>query len=342
MIRRPVTIKDVAVRSGVHASTVSRVLNPATRTMVSPELARRVLNVAEELGYRRNPLASGLRTRRTFTIGVLIPDFSNPVFPPIVRGIESTLSAHGYMAVLAEGASREQTEQPALENLVSRRVDGLILATAHCQDSVIEACAASGTPIVLVNRALESAEVSAVVNDDERGVRLALEHLTVLGHRRIAYVGGPQTTSTGHGRYRAFLRVAAELGVDVATDQIINASAFTEAAGKEALLAILARRKDLTAVVAANDLLALGVYDALSASGLRCPEDMSVTGFNDMPFVDRCAPPLTTVHIPHHALGVAAAELLLRQIANPSAAPTRVRLEPHLVVRGSTRAREGS
>jgi LacI family transcriptional regulator len=342
MIRRPVTIKDVAERSGVHASTVSRVLNPATRAMVSPALAARVLGVAEQLGYRRNPLASGLRTRRSFTVGVLIPDLSNPVFPPIVRGIERTLSARGFIAILADSANSAQTEQAIVENLMSRQIDGLILATANRNDPVVEAWAASGTPLVLVNRAMARADVSAVVNDDELGIRLALEHLTSLGHRRIGYVGGPQSTSTGYDRYRAFLDVGRSLQLEVVGEHVVNAETFTEAAGERALRAILGARSELTAIVAANDLLALGAYDALAGHKLRCPDDLSITGFNDMPFINRCSPPLTTVHIPHHELGVAAAQLLLRHIDDSSAPPGRIRLEPHLVIRGSTRRLEDS
>jgi LacI family transcriptional regulator len=337
MSRRRITIKDVATRSGVHASTVSRVLNPETRGMVSEALAQKVLAIAEGLGYRRNPLASGLRTRRSYMVGVLIPDLSNPVFPPIVRGIERTLSANGFIAILADCANNEQTEQAMVENLQSRQIDGLILATAHRKDPVIEACLASGMPLVLVNRSVARADVSAVVNDDELGIRLALEHLTGLGHTRIGYVGGPQSTSTGYDRYRAFLKVARRIGIAVTPEIIVNAEAFSEPAGKQAFLRILESGKELSAVVAANDLLALGGYDALAARGQRCPDDLSITGFNDMPFIDRCQPPLTTVHIPHDGLGVQAALLLLERIADPDARARRVRLKPSLALRGSTR-----
>ena len=332
-----ITIKDVARRSGVHPSTVSRVLNPATRSMVSDALAARVLEIAAGLGYRRNPLASGLRTRRSFTVGVLIPDLSNPVFPPIVRGIERTLSANGFIAILADCANNEQTEQAIVENLQSRQIDGLILATAHRRDPVVEACVASGTPLVLVNRMLARTDVAAVVNDDELGIRLALEHLTGLGHRRIGYVGGPPSTSTGYDRHRAFLTVMRALGLELDTDLVLNARAFNEAAGQQAFFEILDSGTGPTAVVAANDLLALGGYDALAARGLSCPDDLSITGFNDMPFIDRCQPPLTTVHIPHDELGVQAALLLLERIADPATPARRLRLEPTLTVRGSTR-----
>jgi LacI family transcriptional regulator, galactose operon repressor len=339
MMRRmaSVTIKDVARRCGVHASTVSRVLNPSTRAMVSVALAERVLRAADRLGYRRNPLASGLRTRRSYTIGVLIPDLTNPVFPPIVRGVERTLSASGFIAILADSANDQRNEQAMLENLQSRQIDGLILATAHRKDPVVAACIERSIPLVLVNRSVEDHAISAVVNDDELGIRLALEHLIALGHRKIAYVGGPQNTSTGYARYRAFRKVARALGIPLEQSITVNARSFDETAGAQALDRIFGSGVGFSAVVAANDLLALGCCDAIASRGLNCPRDVSVTGFNDMPFVGRCNPPLTTVHIQHDELGVQAARLLLQRISEPQAPATLLRLAPHLVVRGSTR-----
>jgi LacI family transcriptional regulator, galactose operon repressor len=332
------TIKDVARRCGVHASTVSRVLNPQTRAMVSEEVAERILRVADRLGYQHNRFASGLRTRRSYTVGVLIPDLTNPVFPPIVRGVERTLSNNGFTAILADSANDQRNEQAILESLQGRQVDGLILATAHRKDPVVAACVERHIPVVLVNRSVDDPAVSAVVNDDEAGIRLALEHLIERGHRGIAYVGGPQSTSTGYARYRAFLKVARALGLAPDKALAVNARSFDEEAGERALADILARDRPFTAVVSANDLLALGCYDAIAARGLNCPRDLSVTGFNDMPFVDRCNPPLTTVHIQHDELGAAAARLLLERIREPASPARLLSLEPRLVIRGSTRA----
>jgi LacI family transcriptional regulator len=331
-------IKDVARRAGVHASTVSRVLNPATRSMVSEKLTEEILRIAAELGYRRNTLASGLRTRRTYTVGMIIPDLTNPVFPPIVRGAERTLDAHGYIAILADSGSRERSEREIVENMRARDVDGLIMATAKRRDPVIDACVEEGIPLVLVNRTVSQHNVAAVINDDELGIELALAHLIELGHSRIAYIGGPQSTSTGYVRYQAFIKCARRSGLDVDRKLIVNASEFSEPAGADALERLLASRRQFTAVLTANDLLAVGCYDALGTRSLRCPDDISITGFNDMPFADRFQPPLTTLHIPHDELGVQAANLLLERIANPEIPAKQLRLEPRLVVRGSTAA----
>lgn len=339
MRKARVTINEVAAKARVHASTVSRVLNEETRSMVSSEVADRVLAIAGKLGYLPNPLAAGLRTRRSRTIGVLIPDLTNPVFPPIVRGITQTLADAGYVVVLADSNNDVRNAQKIVATLRARHVDGLILATAQREDPVVADVIEHGIPLVLVNRSADKTPVATVTTDDDLGIHLALEHLLELGHRRIAFVGGPQSTSTGYVRYRAFLAAIKERGLEIDRQMIVNGKAFSEASGKESLATIIQTEGvSFTAVVAANDLLALGCFDALEQHGLRCPHDVSVTGFNHMPFVDRFTPSLTTVHIPHRELGIKSAELLLERIANPTIQPRTIRLRPHLVVGRSTRA----
>ncbi len=338
MVKRKVNIKDVAARAEVHPSTVSRVMNPETRSMVSERVADRVTRIASEMGYTRSPLGAGLRTGRSFTIGVIIPDLSNPMFPPIVRGIERTLEAEGYIAILADSDNSQKSERAIFDSMKSRRIDGLILATAHIEDPIVEDCIEEQLPVVLVNRTTDKHDVTEVINNDELGIQLALSHLIELGHRQIAFLGGPQNTSTGRDRYRAFKNLADNGQFELDQDLCASCTAFTEAAGHTGMLGILDRNKPFSAVVAANDLLALGCYDALEERGVSCPGDVSVTGFNDMPFVDRFSPPLTSLHIPHDELGVQAANLLLAEIRDSDAPRTTIRLDPVLVVRGSTAA----
>jgi LacI family transcriptional regulator len=338
MARRKTNIKDVAARAEVHPSTVSRVLNPATRSMVSEAVADRITRIAEDMGYARSPLASGLRTGKSYTIGVIIPDLSNPVFPPVVRGIERTLGAAGYIAILADSDNSEKSERAIFDSMKSRQIDGLILATAHIEDPVVTDCIDEQLPVVLVNRTIDAHNVAAVINNDELGIQLAVSHLCELGHREIAFLGGPQNTSTGRDRYRAFLKLAKDGYFELNPDICVNCPAFSTTAGHQAMLGILDRKQAFTAVVTANDLLALGCYDALQERGLACPGDVSVTGFNDMPFVDRLSPPLTTLHIQHDELGVQAANQLLAEIATEDAARRTIRLDPELVIRGSTAA----
>ncbi|MCJ7591008.1 MAG: LacI family transcriptional regulator [Woeseiaceae bacterium] len=338
MAKRNVNIKDVARKAKVHPSTVSRVLNPETRSMVSGAVADRVSRIAHEMGYARSSLAYGLRTGRTHTVGVLIPDLTNPMFPPIIRQIERTLAEKGYIAILADSDNNQGNESTIVQSLKSRNVDGLILATAHRRDSVVSTCIDEHIPLVLVNRTIDAHSVTAVINDDEHGIYLAISHLVELGHKSIAYIGGPQDTSTGHDRYLAFKKLMRKGIFKSHSDLILNCKAFTEAEGHKGFLSILNKGRKFTAVVAANDLLALGCYDALQELGLQCPADMSVTGFNDMPFVDRLAPPLTSLRIPHDEIGNQAAKLLLERIQNSKSSVRTVNLLPELIVRGSTSA----
>jgi LacI family transcriptional regulator len=337
MPRRKVNIKDVAAKAGVHASTVSRVLNADTRSMVSEKVAGRIEKIADQLGYARSPLASGLRTGRSLTIGVMIPDLTNPLFPPIVRSIERTLSARGYVVMLTDSDNDQKNELALLKSMRARQIDGLILATAHRKDQVVDICVMEQIPLVLVNRTTDKHNAASVINDDALGIEMAVQHLVAQGHQRIAYIGGPQNTSTGRDRYLAFRQLMKNGQLKSHADLIVNAKAFTEAEGERVLGSMLKLRQKFTAVVAANDLLALGCYDALQAKGLSCPGDISVTGFNDMPFVDKLSPALTSLRIPHEELGNQAAQLLLAQLADPeSGSNTIITLKPELIVRAST------
>ncbi len=329
-------IRLIAHRAGVHWSTVSRVLNPQTRTMVSSEVAERILKIAESVGYQRNRLAVGLKTRRSFTVGMIVPDLTNPVFPAIVRAVEHVLGAEGYVTVLADSDRSRETETAIIGSMRARQVDGLILATAHLQDNIVAQCRKDRMPFVLVNRTTLETDVSSVASNDDRGIHRVIEHLVGLNHRRIAFVGGPLDTSTGFSRRKAFVAALQEHRLKVDHKAIVDSQAFTIESGLASGREVLRAHRRITAIVAANDMLALGCYDALNEAGLHCPQDISVTGYNDMPFADRFNPPLTTVRIPLEDIGQQAAQLLLRQMRNPETPATAVLLEPALVVRGST------
>jgi len=335
-VRTPPTIRDVARLAEVHPGTVSRALNEQTRALVNEETAARVLRVADELGYRPNSIARGLKTSRSFTVGVLIPDLTNPLFPPIVRGIEDRLAQDGYTPLIVNTDNDPTRERSHLEAMLARQVDGLIAATARLDVEPLAAAAAGGVPVVLVNRSFEDGSVAAVTVDDARGIALAVEHVVGLGHERIGHVGGPQNVSTGHRRYLGFVAAMRSAGLEVGDSHASFASVFSEREGAGACAEVLAARPPVTAIVAANDRLAIGCYDALGAKGLRCPDDVSVVGFNDMPFIERLNPPLTSVRVPQREIGAAAAELLLEQLSEHPPPARELLLEPSLVVRGST------
>jgi len=330
-------IRLIAHRAGVHVSTVSRALNPQTRSRLSHEVATRILKIASDLSYTRNPLAFGLKTRRSFTVGVIVPDITNPLFPPIVRAVERTLGKEGYVTMLADSGNNRETERAILDSLQARQVDGLILATAWLHDDIVTKCQKQNIPFVLVNRTVLDEGVTSVVTNDVYGIRLAVDHLLQLGHRKLAYVGGPLNTSTGTGRRSGFLAALEAYRMTVREKLVIDCASFTVQDGAAAARKLLGTaNRSFTAIVAANDMLALGCYDALSEAGLNCPQDVSITGYNDMPFADRFNPPLTTLRIPHDQIGMQSGQLLLRMMRDPKAIVPSVHLEPLLVVRGST------
>jgi LacI family transcriptional regulator len=335
-MRTPVTIRDVARLAEVHPGTVSRALNEQTRALVNEETAARVLRAADQLGYRPNRMARGLKTNRSYTVGVVIPDLTNPLFPPIVRGIEDRLAEAGYTPLIVNTDNDPERESSHIEAMLARQVDGLIAATARLDVEPLAEAAAGGMPLVLVNRSFEDGSVAAVTVDDRQGISLAVAHVAELGHRRLGHVAGPQNVSTGHRRYLGFQEAMQAAGLDAPAGCVSFSEAFTESEGARACAEVLAHEPRVTAIVAANDRLAIGCYDALAAVGLQCPDDVSIVGFNDMPFVDRLRPPLTTVRVPQREIGTAAAELLLAQLAASAEPPRELLLEPTLVVRAST------
>jgi LacI family transcriptional regulator len=334
--RRPATIRDVARVAKVHPGTVSRALNTDTRALVNPETAERVIRAAEELGYRPNRIARGLKTSRSHTIGVLIPDITNPLFPPILRGIEDRLEEAGYTSLIVNTDNDPERERMHLDAMHARQVDGFISATARLDHELLADLAARGIPLVLVNRSLEDGRVAAVAVDDRQGIELAVEHVIELGHTGIGHVAGPQNLSTGHRRHVGFLQAMRAGGLTVLDGHVRLGAMFTEDEGARACTELLDAAPELTAIVAANDLLAIGCYDALEARGLRCPDDVSIVGFNDMPFIGHLRPPLTSVRVPQREIGKVAADLLLEQLDGGSQTVREILLEPTLVVRGST------
>jgi len=340
---RPATLRDVASAAGVHPATASRALNPGTRLLVSEETAQRVTEAAERLGYRPNAVARSLRTRRSHTIGVLIPDLNNPLFPPIIRGIEDRLAENGYVALIGNTDADPGKERLVFDQMRARHVDGFVLATATLNSPILAEAAEAELPLVLMNRTAQDYPFSSVSVDNEQGVRAAVAHLVTLGHTRIGHIAGPQDISTGAARLRGYQEAMSSHGLAVDPADVVYASGYTVDEGLRCGRELLGATGDLTAVVAANDMLAVGCYGALDELELRCPEDMSVIGFNDMPFVDRLRPPLSTVRFPHTQVGAEAARLLIERIENGEGTPVKILfLAPELIVRGSAVAIERS
>ncbi|MGB9377856.1 MAG: LacI family DNA-binding transcriptional regulator [Mycobacteriales bacterium] len=333
---RPPTLRDVARGAGVHPATASRALNPGTRALVNAETVSRVMQVAESLGYRPNPIARSLKTSRSGTIGVVIPDLTNPLFPPIIRGIEDVLGPAGFNAWMVNTDNDPAREESLIDSLRSRQVEGLIVATARLEHPLLHRLRAEGVRTVLVNRRTHDDAIASVTADDATGVAAAVTHLKGLGHRRIAHLAGPQDTSTGTDRREGFVRALHDAGLDDDARLVVPTEWWSEHEGARALRELLDSGLEFTAVIAGNDLLALGCYDVFEERGISCPGDLSVVGFNDMPFIDKLRPPLTSVRVPHYELGAEAARMLLAGIEDPQAAQESVLLPVTLIQRHSS------
>jgi len=334
---RPVTLKDVALRTDVHMSTVSRALNPRTRHLVAKDVTDKILAAAEALGYRLNLNASGLRSRHSKTIGVILPDVAQAVFPEMVLAIETALAMRGYSILVAHAETDYPRHRLIVEQLASHLIDGLIMTTARRHDPVIEYCIENDLPIVTIQR-LEP-NFPSVVNNDRQSGRLAVDHLLSLGHRRIAHIGGPPKADIGRLRREGFEEALQRAGLEPAA--IEHSLRYTREEGYRCTAAVFEKEPDLTAIVTASDALAIGSLDYMKRHGIDCPGAVSITGHNNAPLVDAINPPLTTIAVDFSGLGRRAAELILRQIDRPELKPEQVVLEPKLIVRASTSAARG-
>ena len=330
-----VTIEDIAREAGVHPASVSRALRGVGKK-VSEETRLKIERIAKELGYRPNALAASLRTKQTNLVGIVVPDLANPVFGPVVQGLEIELRKHGLMCLVVNTPEECEERREIVTALAHRQVSGLLILAAESDDPMLEAAREYRLPTVLVNRGFGERRFPSVVNDDRESVRLVLEHLAGLGHRCVAHIAGPSSSSTGRARRQAFEELAPGFGTK---GVVIEARAFTREAGLEAALELLGKGREWTAIFAANDLIALGALDALRRHHLSVPEDVSMVGHNDMPLVDLIAPPLTTVRIAVDQMSRQAAQLLLELLKAPNEDPSMRVLMPRLVVRASTAVR---
>jgi LacI family transcriptional regulator len=329
----PRTIRDVARLAGVHPSTVSRALHRAD-VPVSAQTRQRILAAVERLEYRPSVLARGLRLRRTRTLGMLVPDITNPFFPPIIRGAEEAARERGYELVLCNTDDAPQREVASLRVLRQRQADGLLLATSRMADATVAALRRERFPFVLVNRGSRVPADPSVEVDNERAAALVVDHLVALGHRRIAHIAGPLVTTTGAERAAGYREALHAHGIPASPTLLAEGAAYSQDAGIVAAEQLLRSRP--TAIFAANDLLVLGALRAARSVGLRVPRDLSLVGVNDIPLVELIDPPITTVRVPQREMGARAARMLIALLENEPVAQRHVLLDPVLVVRGST------
>lgn len=329
---RRVTTHDVAKRAGVSQPTVSLVLGRNPRARVAPETRERVLRAAEELGYQANLLARGLKGRRSFALGLVVPDIRNPFFVDVISGAERVATQEGYALFVGEGHGASAAKQ--LRALQARFVDGVI----------VDAVGAAALPpellttlnVVLVDE--PSGQWAGVASDARAAGQLAAEHLVALGHRRIAFVGPALDVHAMRMRERGFVDVLRARGITLPS-ALLRRSPATAAGGIDAMRALLAipQATRPTAVFCANDLIAVGALKACSMAGVRVPHDISIVGCDDIELSRLVTPELTTVAIPARELGARAARLLIRRLDGDVTPPAPSRPLPvKLVARGSS------
>ncbi len=326
------TIVDVAARAGVSTATVSRVLSGAQPARQATQ--DRVLAAVRELDYRPSGVARALKRSETRTIGLLITDIGNPFFPQIVRAVEDEAHARGYGVILCNAADDPERELAYIELLLERRVDGLIVASARTTRRHADRLARVPMPVVLVNSDAPGSGLAGITTAHRHGARLATEHLIGLGHRRIAHISAPRAQAARLRRSGVTdaLRAA---GLSAASLPVAQGDEHVEGGARAAQL-LLAEGRQPTAIVCYNDLTAVGALRAVRRAGLRVPEDISLTGFDDIEMAAWTDPPLTTVRQPTDALARWAVGRLADALPGGRPGPERVTLEPTLVVRGSS------
>lgn len=332
-MHRPPTLKEIAERAGVHVSTASRVLRQSEPVDGWSASALRVREVAAELGYRPNMWAASLRTRKTTTIGVVMPRLTDGVVATTYQGIEEAATRAGYSVLLSSPPDDVDAQRRAIELLVGRQVEGLLLSSLHIPGRpFVESLSVGSLPILTLTRHAE-AGLPFVGGDDRRGGYLAARHLIDRGYTDAAVIAGPAHTSTSRDRVQGFLDAFADAAIPLPPDRIV-ASSFDVAGGVEAGHTVLDRVDRPRAVFAVSDTIAIGVLGVTRDLGLTVPGDVALVGYNDIPVAAQLPVPLTTVRSPAHDIGATALTRLLDLVAGHDVESARLPVE--LVVRSTT------
>ncbi|MFM8929218.1 MAG: LacI family DNA-binding transcriptional regulator [Betaproteobacteria bacterium] len=325
------TLAMVAKAAGVSPSTVSRILNGTAKVSVDKEAAVRC--AIEDLGFSPNPVARGLAGGRTSSIGVLTQTVSSPFYGEAHLGIEAALRDEGYIPLFVSGHWVEAEERKALEELMSRRVDGLIVLAGRLSDRGMQGYAKQ-VPMVVLGRQMSGVRVHSLSFDNRSGANMATRHLVEMGHRRIAYIAGDTDHDDAVERLEGYRDAMREAGLPVDSKLIVQGD-FTEAGGMLAVNRLLDRRVNFTAIACSNDQTAIGALLALNRRNIRVPDDVSIIGFDDVAPARFSIPPLTSVHLSVYEAGEAAARSILSLLRGEPAGETLP--EPRLAMRESTR-----
>ena len=333
------TLIQVAERAGVSLASTSRALHGSG---ASPAMVERVRAAAAELGYSADAIGRSLRMKKTFQVAFAVADIGNPVYVEMMRAIHAVLEPHGYRVVVMSTGDTATSTTELVRSLNSGYVDGMIVSPLRTDDRLIAEIQQAPVPVVVIGRALDDRGISSVSTDSAGGIGEAVRHLHAIGRRRLGFLNGPLDTTPGAARQRGFDAVTREITFDRADQEI--AADFTVTAGLEAARLLLARAPQgrLDALVAANDLLAIGAIRAVRELGLSVPEDVAVTGMDDTEIGRVFQPSLTSVSLGSTERGRAAAEIMLQLADDPDRAAQQVAVGPELVVRESSTSEGGA
>lgn len=327
-----ITLKMVAERAGVSVNTVSRAIN--NKSDINEETKKRVLKVAQELGYVQNATAVALRTKKTRTLGVVIADNRNPFYAEVLNGIEEAAREKNYHIILANTQRDYQKEEEAINLLLAKRVDGLLITPVQDRNDDIKNLIEANIPFVIVGRDFKNIEVDAVYNDEVKGGFLATKYLIKKGHKRIALINGFLHKSPARGRLEGYKKALKEYGIPF-DDSLVSVGDIDVKDGYERTKQLLEKGLNFTAIFAYNDMMAFGAMRAIKEKGLRIPEDIGLVGYDDIPFSSLISPSLTTIRLKKQELGVESLKLLLSRINVSRKKMKKIMLNVELIVRGT-------
>lgn len=330
-----ITIKDIANLANVSIATVSRVLNNKADG-ISEETKNRIFKIAKDLNYRPNAIARGLVLKKTNTIGLVLPDISNPFFPEIARGVEDTAKYQGYNVFLCNTDEDIYKEAGYIKALKDRQVDGIIFAASAIKNNEIITKHVGRIPFILIDRRPdEFIDAPGVFLDNFVGGYLGAKHLIEKGHKNIIFISGPLQSHNAKQRLNGFSQAFSEVGLTVKEDFITEGN-FKRSCGYTIVDQLLQDKKDFSAIFASNDLMAVGALEALGENGKNVPHDVAVVGFDNIYLSKVVTPKLTTISQPTYQMGAKAAEMLLSIINNAPMDEQQVFFTPQLVVRASS------
>ena len=327
-------IKKVAERAKVSTATVSRLINKTS--YISPETAEKVWSAIKELGYYPNVNARGLASGRSLLLGLIVSDIVNPFFPELVKSFEESAMAQNYEIITANTNYDAARTALRVRQLIERRVDGVAVMTSEMDQSLIDELSTRGIPIVFLDTGKVRENISNVRIDYEQGISEAVNHLLELGHRQIGFISGPLGLKSARIRRSAFLKFLKKQGI-IEKKELVTMGNYKIGGGREAMTELLKLKERPTAVLASNDLTAIGALQALRTHGLRVPEDISLIGFDNIDLAQSTDPPLTTVNVSRSKVAESAFELLFVSI-NGKTIQRELHVETNLVIRESTAA----